>query len=645
MSEAAKLHPETEKDTLLRSQFQYALQAAEDGYHVFPCQVDGKAPLIKDWEASATQDANQIRKWWERWPHANIGAAVGASGVTVLDVDVKEGKRGNDSLWELEDQYGSLPRGRVAKTPTGGVHIHLSGITRSRNGALGDGLDVKSSGGYVLMPGSWIDGKPYRWAKRGSLIPAPAWFLERAGSKSTLAERGSEPAVGWDHPVDLAWARNYLGNDAPPAVENHGGDTTSYHVACKLRDRAISETMAFSLMAEIYNPRCVPPWPIENETNSCLRSKIRNAYKYAAGKAGEKSAVGDFASLETGGRFGKRRRFQELTLAELKDVTAPRWLVDRLMPENALAVVYGQPKSCKTFWAIDLSMCVATGTEFHGLPVRQGRVTYIAAEGGVARLNDRVRAWMHVHNFDSPTDTWGLIAQRVDLMNLPEVTELVNALDGKRDLIVIDTLARCMSGDENSQKDMSSFVAGCDRLREATGAAVLIVHHEGKDATKGARGSNTLRGAIDSGIRVRRDGIEGPVSVTVEDQRDGEPLSPMRFELRNVVIDGIEDASAALFQVNSTSSDADNVILDLAARLIGSNKRILDTATAKALNLSFASAVRRTHGALKVGRSASIRHGNILLWFEREDPKNSRSALIIRGEQISDNNLNDVKDN
>ena len=66
-----------------------------------------------------------------------------------------------------------------------------------------------------------------------------------------------------------------------------------------------------------------------------------------------------------------------------------------------------------------------------------------------------------------------------------------------------------MSGDENSQKDMSAFVQGCDRLRERTKAAVLVIHHEGKDPGKGARGSNVLRGAWDTGIRVKNVAISG----------------------------------------------------------------------------------------------------------------------------------------
>src|SRR5579871_6600150 len=85
-----------------RTQLDYALHAARSGYSVFPCVADGKTPQIRRWESLATTDEAQIRRWWTKWPTANIGAAVGASGITVLDVDVKQEKRGAESLEELE---------------------------------------------------------------------------------------------------------------------------------------------------------------------------------------------------------------------------------------------------------------------------------------------------------------------------------------------------------------------------------------------------------------------------------------------------------------------------------------------------------------------------------------------------------------
>lgn len=342
---------------------------------------------------------------------------------------------------------------------------------------------------------------------------------------------------------------------------------------------------------------------------------------------------GDSNPVETG--WVARKRFVEMSLEELQGLQAPKWLVDGLIPEGGLAVVYGQPKACKTFWAIDLALSIATGRPFHGLPTRQGRATYIAAEGGPARLRDRARAWLKTHG-DSATEvpSWRLIAERVDVSDVSDTDNLVTALDGPRDLIVIDTLARCMTGDENSQKDMGAFVAGCDRIRVATGAAVLVVHHEGKDSSKGARGSNALRGAVDVGIRVRREG-GGTVVVTVEDQRDGEPMPETTFELRNVPLDGIEDASAALFETQN-SNRSDDAILAIAATMNGVKKRLLNQAVAEAFHVSLSTAVRRTHNAIPMDQEHAVSYGAARIWLERADQRNARSGLVVRVQQISE---------
>jgi len=623
-----------------RTQLEYALEAARMGYKVFPCRPESKTPLVKHWEKVATTDEGQIRTWWARWRDANIGAAVGPSGVTVLDVDVKDGKGGTDSLWRLQEPDDrQLPYTRVARTPSGGVHIHMAGQTASKNGHLGDGLDVKSCGGFVLMPGSWFGGNAYRWHKRGDLAPAPDWFLQEVGqARAKNSEQEAGPSSGWDNAADIQWAKEYLLSDAPPAIEMQNGDDATFKVACSLRDRGVSEAAALDLMEEFYNPRCAPPWPVDDETNSCLKAKIANAYRYASGTAGDASVASDFAdSIELPDASPiRRRRFVELSLADLANVTAPRWLVDELLPEKGLAVVYGQPKSCKTFWALDLSLSIANGCDFHDLRTRQGRVTYVAAEGGVARLKDRVQAWKKARNVETTATTpWWLVSNRVDLTSSNELKAFIDSIDGPRDLIVIDTLARCMSGDENTQKDMSAFVAGCDEIRTKTRAAVLVVHHEGKDAAKGARGSNVLRGAIDAGIRIKRD-AGGAVIVTVEDQRDGAGMDPRHFELRNVLLGGIEDASAALFLSGRAAAANDRVILDFAAKMNGGTKKELAEAVQSTLSQSMSTIRRRIDRVLNEGRNLAVSHDGRLIWLERADPKNKQSGLTVRVESMPD---------
>jgi hypothetical protein len=102
-----------------------------------------------------------------------------------------------------------------------------------------------------------------------------------------------------------------------------------------------------------------------------------------------------------------------------------------------------------------------------------------------------------------------------------------------------------MDGDENATRDMNIAIKGCDAVREQTGAAVLVVHHSGKDPDKKGRGSTALPGAVDATMRVYRDRLAGHAVLQVEELRDGEDGFSMRFEpVRHVVGDGLVDAIA-----------------------------------------------------------------------------------------------------
>jgi hypothetical protein len=150
-------------------------------------------------------------------------------------------------------------------------------------------------------------------------------------------------------------------------------------------------------MLEFYNPRCEPPWTAEE-----MQTLVAHGFRYAQNQAGSESAEADFAdepvpviNTAEAKEHAKRRRFHLYSYHELKDWQAPKWRVDRHIPDGGLAMVYGKPKVGKTFWALDVALSVATGRDFHGVKVEHGRVVYVAAEGGPARLGDRVSAWLH----------------------------------------------------------------------------------------------------------------------------------------------------------------------------------------------------------------------------------------------------------
>jgi hypothetical protein len=165
-----------------------ALAYAAKGAAVFPLAAGAKIPVCGcKWRDDATPDAAQIRGWAERYPHANVGVACGLpSGFFVLDVDPRNG--GDETLRALVARGHAVPPGPRARTGNGGWHLPFMYDSRVKNGngRLGPGLDVKSSGGYVVGVGSWIapspagPGGPYRWdvsPDQAAIPRAPLWML------------------------------------------------------------------------------------------------------------------------------------------------------------------------------------------------------------------------------------------------------------------------------------------------------------------------------------------------------------------------------------------------------------------------------------------------------------------------------------
>jgi hypothetical protein len=233
--------------------------------------------------------------------------------------------------------------------------------------------------------------------------------------------------------------------------------------------------------------------------------------------------------------------------SDLATVVPPDRLVRNLLGTTALALIYGEPGSGKTFLVADLGMHIATRPAWFGRPVTAGAVLYVACEG-VAALSNRLVAFGRTH--DLPPDVpFAVVPAAVNLgpdgqdaQRVVEAAETVRTTTGQPvRLIVIDTLARAMGGgDENSAKDMNIFIRACDRVRDATGATVLIVHHSGKSRQSGARGSSALLGAVDTAIEVVNDGGSVRTAKVVK-QKDGAAGVAFSFVLQVVEVGRDED--------------------------------------------------------------------------------------------------------
>lgn len=205
---------------------------------------------------------------------------------------------------------------------------------------------------------------------------------------------------------------------------------------------------------------------------------------------------------------------------QIKDMPKPAPLIDEMLDLDSTAFLYGRSGAGKTYVAFDWAMHVATDTWWNTKYVEPGKVLYVIAEGA-SGFGQRVEAWEKHHGCLAPAEFMCLpIAPNLYRPQTGAEHALLElAMELKPRLIVLDTVARCAVGaEENSARDMGIVVEQIDRLRRHIGACVLGVHHAGKDATAGLRGSSALLGAVDTVIRC--DGAEGRVTLTVEKSRN-----------------------------------------------------------------------------------------------------------------------------
>lgn len=197
-------------------------------------------------------------------------------------------------------------------------------------------------------------------------------------------------------------------------------------------------------------------------------------------------------------------RFKLLTAADVLNRPPLRWQVRGVLPAEGLACIFGASGSGKSFLALDLGAAIAAGVQWFGYRVTAAPVVYAALEGE-AGFSQRVKAWQLHHAAELP-EKLRFIMQGFDLRKADDVDALANAVTASGcagGLLIIDTLNRAASGaDENTSADMGRIIDAAKTLQNRLGGLVLLVHHSGKDASRGLRGHSSLNAALDASIEV-----------------------------------------------------------------------------------------------------------------------------------------------
>ncbi len=183
-----------------------------------------------------------------------------------------------------------------------------------------------------------------------------------------------------------------------------------------------------------------------------------------------------------------------------QNLSAPNYLIDELIELDSIGGLIGPSSVGKSFVAICMAAAVASGTDFAGKAVQQGKVLYLAGEGlnGISR---RFAGWMQHTGIQIPQG-YLHVSQTTIAMDDIGASALLTAVENMHPdikLVIIDTLARHMVGDENSNSDMNAFISAVDSIRDQHGCAVFIVHHTGHSSDKSnrARGASSFYAALD----------------------------------------------------------------------------------------------------------------------------------------------------
>jgi hypothetical protein len=241
----------------------------------------------------------------------------------------------------------------------------------------------------------------------------------------------------------------------------------------------------------------------------------------------------DFDDLSTIPEQPKRPRFEVIQVAAFAAGPAPQWIIKGVIPAAGVGSMFAESGAGKSFAIFDMACAVARGLPWNGQRVRQGKAVYVAAEGADG-VRKRAAAYAQHNDVYLPDLPLGIIAGRPNLLkdDHKALGEAVNAWGGA-DLLIIDTLAQSMAGgDENSGEDMGKVLGHCQALHSLTGAMVVLVHHAGKDVTRGARGWSGLKAAMDCELEIARDGEQR--SLRVSKQKDGEDGIGWGFRLVQV---------------------------------------------------------------------------------------------------------------
>ena len=301
------------------------------------------------------------------------------------------------------------------------------------------------------------------------------------------------------------------------------------------------------------------------------------------------------------------------------------WLIQDVLPRRGFSALFGPPGSFKSFCALSFAHSVATGSAWMGKEVTTpGGVLYLCAEG-FGGMGARIKA-CRLHNKTEPGAPVFVIRQQLNLRSSKEdiqqlllaITNLVQREQIRFELVIIDTLARSFgSGNENDSSDMGAFISSLSKIQRLLDCALMIVHHPGKDLTKGARGHSSLHGALDSEFELQRldsalqdNMYAGSGNITCTKQKDGSDGAKYGFRMVKVNLD---NGRLGFDNTQSLAVEAADIVVNV--QQVGLNRTGQGKHQGKAMT-AFVESLRETD-RIQSTKFGSKRVALVSLWREK----------------------------
>ncbi len=237
------------------------------------------------------------------------------------------------------------------------------------------------------------------------------------------------------------------------------------------------------------------------------------------------------------------------------------WYIKGLLPDADLAIVYGASGAGKSFVAFDMAAALARGIPWRGRRTRETKVLMVVAEGS-GGVSKRLKAYCQKEGIDiEALNNLGFIYDAPNILDAEDVTQIAASIRASgAEIVIWDTFAQVTPGaNENAGEDMGRALANLRMLRAATGAMNVLVHHAGKDLSRGSRGWSGLKAAADAEIEVSRDEVANVREIRVSKMKDGEDGVRWGFNLETVTVgmdaDGDEETSCVVVEADTRKAE------------------------------------------------------------------------------------------